>query len=195
MKTRQLFSTLLIIFSLITVSSATAGLFSDDVTPAEERKTIQAERQEILTKMFKERPELRAKVDAAPGYATFSVLATQRGTGVVVNKNKMTYMDIVSIGGGVGAGVKDLMTLIIFKDQKTIDQFVNSGWEFGASADAALKSGDKGTELSGTSSMAVPTDGEVDLPMKIYVLTEAGVSAQATISGVKFSKDEELNKY
>jgi len=201
MKYRYIISAVLIFVSLIFASTVSAAIFSDDITPAEERKVIQSERKDILKKMFQKRPELKAQVEAAPGYATFSVIninvlliATQRGTGIVVNNNKMTYMDVISVGGGVGAGVKDLMTLIIFKDQKAIDQFINSGWEFGASADVAAKSGDKGAELSETASMAVPTEAELKGPMRIYVLTEAGVSAQATISGVKFSKDDELNK-
>ena len=33
----------------------------------------------------------------------------------------------------------------------------------------------------------------VDTSMEVYKITEAGVSLQATISGVKFSKDDELN--
>jgi len=156
----------------------------------------------ILEKFFKDTPVLKEKVDKAPGYATFStfnmnllLLATQRGSGVIVNRktNKIIYMKIVSIGGGIGAGIKDLGTLIIFNKQETMDQFINSGWQFNASADAALKSGEKGEELGKTGSVAIPTEnGELTL-MEIYVITEADVSAQATIAGTKFYKNEELN--
>lgn len=31
-------------------------------------------------------------------------------------------------------------------------------------------------------------------PMEIFILTEAGISAQATISGVKFSRDDYLKE-
>ena len=53
------------------------------------------------------------------------LVATVRGTGVVIDnkKNKEIYMDVLSIGGGIGAGVKDLNFLIIFNKHETLEQF------------------------------------------------------------------------
>ena len=218
MKTKLTTLVLLIIFSLTTAGVLSAGIFSDDETPAEERVQIQGERKDILKKMFEDQPNLEQQVKEAPGYATFSVInmnlllvATARGTGVVIDneKNKEIYMDVMSIGGGIGAGVKDLNVLIIFNKHETLEQFTTSGWQFGAKADAALKSGDKGAEVGESLSVTTPTeDGELNTsmsgglstvtgakpPMEIFILTEAGISAQATVSGVKFSRDDELNE-
>ena len=84
-----------------------------------------------------------------------------------------------------------------------------SSWQFGATADAALKSGEKGVEVGESVSVTTPTeDGGLDSsmsgelgavtgvkpPMEIFTLTEAGISAQATVSGVKFSRDDKLNE-
>jgi lipid-binding SYLF domain-containing protein len=55
-------------------------------------------------------------------------------------------MDVIAVGGSIGEGIKDLRLLIVFNEDKTIEQFINSGWQFGASADASLKSGEKGSE-------------------------------------------------
>lgn len=207
-----------IILSLAIMHTASAGIFSSSKSPAAERETIQKERTELLKDIFSEQPELEQKIKSAPGYATFSVInvnlllvATARGTGVITDNknNEKIYMDIISVGGGIGAGIKDLRLLIVFNEDKAMEQFINSGWQFEASADASLKSGKKGAELGESVSVAAPgEDGSIDSsmsggvstitgakpPMEIYTLTEAGISAQATISGVKFSKNDKLNE-
>jgi len=215
MNTKIIIYALLCIFSISVSSPVSAGLFGDKETPAEEREQILAERADILEKMFEDQPALKKKVDEASGYATFSVLnvnllvlATARGTGVAVDNktNKETFMKMTSIGGGLGAGLKDMNILIIFNEPDALDEFMNSGWQFEAQADAAAKSGDKGGEIGEGVTVTSPdengamgtsmssTSREVaSAPMEIYKLTEAGVSAQATISGVKFSKDDDLN--
>ena len=77
------------------------------------------------------------------------MLATARGVGIVKdNKSgKETFMKVTSIGGGLGAGIKDLQALLIFNDQEALRKFIDSGWQFGAQADASLKSGDKGAAV------------------------------------------------
>jgi lipid-binding SYLF domain-containing protein len=216
MKTKNILFSLQVLLCLLFVAPAFAGIFGQDETPEEERKQIQAERVEVLKKVSAEYPELQKKVAAAPGYATFSavnmnllLLSTSKGTGIVVDneKNREIYMKVLALAGGIGAGLKDLNILIIFNEYETLEQFVTSGWQFGAQADAALKSGEKGAELGESVSMAAPTEDGVDtsmssglsgvtnveVPMEIYKITEAGISAQATIGGVKFSPDEDLN--
>ena len=217
MKTQIITYTLLIMFSFVSANPTCAGIFGKDESPAEQRKQIQTERKEVLDKVFKLQPQLEKKVEKAPGYATFSavnmnllLLATTRGTGIVVDneKNEVTYMKVTSVGGGIGAGVKDLSVLIIFNEHEALERFVNSGWYFAAQADAALKVGEKGGEVGESTSVAAPTKNggldasmsggmsgvtQVETAMEIYKITETGIAAQATVSGVKFSKDDELN--
>ena len=64
-------------------------------------------------------------------------------------------------------------------------KFIDSGWEFGAGADAAAQ----GSEVGG----AVGSAGTFNEGMTVYQLTEAGLVAQASVAGTKYWKDKELN--
>ena len=187
-------------------------------TVDEKRTTVRNDRREILQDLYADQPELKHKVSAAAGYATFStvnihllLVSTANGHGVVIDNStgKETFMRMASLGGGLGAGVKDFRALFIFNDRKTMDEFIEHGWQFGGQADAALKSGDKGLALG--ESMSVSTDleeGGVDAgvsgglgsvtksktAIEIYQITDAGVALQASISGTKYWKYKSLNK-
>jgi len=93
-------------------------------------------------------------------------------------------MRMAEAGIGFGAGVKDVRTIFVFHSKDAYEQFVNSGWEFGAHADAAAKAGDKGAAVGGE----VAVSG-----MTIYQITESGLALQATVKGSKYFKDDELN--
>ena len=185
-------------------------------TPDQQRAEVRAERDSILKKIYKKQPALEARVVKAPGYATFSavnvnllLLATARGGGMAVDNKtgKETFMRVASVGGGIGLGIKDLRALFIFNDRGTLQQFLDSGWQFGAQADASLKSGDKGGEIGESVSVAEGKDGGIDTgvsggvagvtqaktAIEVYKITEAGISLQATIAGTKYWKDEDLN--
>jgi lipid-binding SYLF domain-containing protein len=93
-------------------------------------------------------------------------------------------MKMGEVGLGLGLGVKDFRAVFVFDNQATFNRFVESGWEFGAHADAAAKAKDKGGAVGGE----VLIDG-----ITIYQLTESGLALQATIKGTKYWKDDELN--
>ena len=57
-------------------------------------------------------------------------------------------MSMGSLGGGVGAGIKDLSVVFIFKNADMMKQFIEDGWQFGGEADATAKAGDKGAAAS-----------------------------------------------
>ena len=149
------------------------------------------------------------------------LLATGNGYGVVVDNKtrKETFMRMGSLGGGIGAGVKDVRVIFVFHDPKAMKQFIEEGWQFGGQADAAAKYQDTGvsaeqnvkgsvnftdgtvsagsstdvragTEKSDATGAAVATRGG----MAVYQFTESGVALQATVSGTKYWKDSKLNK-
>jgi len=206
----------LIVIALIS-NPAWAQLFGEKKSPDEERAEIRKERIEIINTVAKDKPEIKKKIKDAAGYASFSavnvnllLLATARGVGIVKDNKtgKETFMKVTSLGGGIGAGVKDLQALLIFNEHETLKKFIESGWQFGAQADAALKSGDKGHAVGESASVAVDSeDGSVDTGLssgagdvtqvetaiEIYRITKSGISMQATIAGTKFSKDDDLN--
>lgn len=201
-----------VLILLLALVSSGCGLFAKKKTPDQQRAEIRQEHANTLKMVYEKKPELEKRVAKAPGYATFSalnmnllLLATARGTGVVIDNKtgKETFMSVIGIGGGLGAGVRDLRALFIFNERDALDEFVTSGWQFGAQADASLKSDGKGGELGESVSVSdgadVGTSGGVakvtpgTLPIEVYKITKAGISLQATISGAKFSKDNELN--
>jgi len=150
-------------------------------------------KQEVLSDLYRIQPAARSKVAKAPGYAVFSnaninlVLASFSGGQGVVKDNgtgRHTYMNMGEAGIGFGLGVKDFRAVFVFHDRDTMKNFIESGWEFGAHADAAAKAGNKGGAVGGEMLL----DG-----VTIYQMTESGLALQATLKGTKYWKDSALN--
>jgi lipid-binding SYLF domain-containing protein len=121
--------------------------------PEEKRQSVRKERDEMLAELYRTKPELKARLKQAAGYATFKqtdvnlfLLASGNGYGMLVeNKTgKETVMRVASLGGGVGLGVKDLRVIFVFNDAKVMQQFLEQGWQFGGKADASAKYQDTG---------------------------------------------------
>jgi lipid-binding SYLF domain-containing protein len=181
----------IIVFLLAAILSgcATTGA----TTPNEKRQAILKMKQEVLSDLYRTQPGARSKVAKAPGYAVFSnaninlILASFSGGQGVVKDNRTgrhTYMNMGEAGIGFGLGVKDFRAVFVFHDRNTMKDFIESGWEFGAHADAAAKAGNKGGAVGGE----VLLDG-----VTVYQLTESGLALQATLKGTKYWKDSELN--
>ncbi len=177
------------IMALMVGGCATTG----SVTPVEKREAILAMKNDVLSKLYKLKPDVKSQVSRAPGYAVFSnanvniVLASFGGGQGVVRNNKSgkyTYMKMGEVGVGLGLGAKDFRLVFIFHSNDSMNRFVESGWAFGAQADAAAKAEDKGAAVGGE----ITVDD-----MTIYQLTETGLALQATVKGTKYWKDDELN--
>jgi lipid-binding SYLF domain-containing protein len=168
---------------------ATSGATTTDG----KRRAILDMKQEVLAELYRVRPGAESQIANAPGYAVFSnanvnlVLASFSGGEGVVRDNRTgrhTYMKMGEVGIGLGLGVKDFRAVFVFHDRGTMQKFIDSGWEFGAHADAAAKAGDKGGAVGGEVFM----DG-----ITVYQLTESGLALQATVKGTKYWQDRELN--
>jgi lipid-binding SYLF domain-containing protein len=149
---------------------------------------------ETLAELYQSKPEARSKVQKAAGYAVFSNINTNlflfssgNGYGVAIDNSngRKTYMKMNFLGLGPGIGVKDFRAVFVFNNKQVMNDFIESGWEFGGHADAAAKSGDKGAAAGGE--MYIEDD------IEIYQITEAGIALQATIAGTKYRKYAELN--
>lgn len=170
-----------------------SGCVSNNQTPAEKRQAVNSMKNTVLTELYQQKPSVRKQIESAAGYGVFSnaninlVLASfGGGYGVVKNNRtgKSTYMNMGEVGVGFGLGVKDFRAVFVFHNQQTLTRFVEQGWAFGAQADAAAKTSEKGAAVS----------GEVTLDnITIYQLTETGLALQATVKGTKYWKDSELN--
>ena len=86
---------------------------------------------------------------------------------------------------GLGMGVKKFRQVWVFKSKKTLNGFINSGWEFGGQATAAAKSGSKGGGLAGAIA--------VDVDILLYQITDDGLALEFTGKGTKYYKDDDLN--
>ena len=164
-------------------------------TAAEQRAHILDMREQTVADVDAAHPGTRARLEHVPGYGVFSNVRGQvlfvgagQGYGVVSDRltQEDTYMKMVSLGAGYGFGAKDFRALFVFNQPSTLVSFVESGWEFGGSADATAKSGAKGAGVGGA--------GTASPNMEIYVVTDSGVLAQASIAGTKYWRDSELNE-
>lgn len=186
-----------LLVGLLAVIFIFSGFFGGEKSKediAKARQEIKKMSRETLQMLYKYAPEARNQIKNAYGYATFSnvginvfLVSTENGSGLAHNNKtgKDIYMKMFSGGVGVGLGVKDFRIVFVFDNKKVFDEFVNSGWEANAQADAAAKADEKG----GAASAAVTVAPGVH----IYKLTKNGLALQATIQGTKYWKDDELN--
>jgi lipid-binding SYLF domain-containing protein len=160
----------------------------------EKRAAIRKESQATLAKLYKAQPGAKAAIQKAAGYAAFDnfgmnlfVISTASGKGIVVDKasKKETFMKMLSGGVGLGLGAKDFRVVFVFENKKALNDFLNSGWDADAHAEASAKSGQKGGAYEGAISVAPG--------VWVYQLTETGLALQATLQGTKYSKDDKLN--
>ena len=163
------------------------------VTPAEKRQSILNMRTQVLNDLYEVKPDVQAQLNSASGYGVFSnaninvIFASFGGGYGVVRDNaggRDTYMKMGEFGLGLGAGAKDFRLVFVYHTRDALNRFLDSGWTFGAQADAAAKASDKGGAVGGEAVVADIT---------VYQLTESGLVLQATVKGTKFWKDNELN--
>lgn len=175
----------------ILASCTTTGMTRG--TPTERRQAIQEMRQDVLSELYRIKPDTRAQIASATGYAVFSnanvnlILASfGGGIGVVRSNagNDDTYMRMGEVGIGIGAGVKDFRAVFVFHNDEALERFMDVGLSVGGQADAAAKAGDLGGAVSG--------EAIID-NVSVYQLTQSGLALQATIKGTRYWQDADLN--
>jgi len=161
---------------------------------AKEQAEVRKAGQDALAAVYKLQPSARKAVESAAGYAAFSnfgmkILVAGGGSGkgiAVNNKTKaMTYMKMAEIQAGLGFGAKKFQVVFVFENEAALNNFINSGWEFGGQATAAAKSGDKGSAYQGAVA--------VSPGVWIYQVTDKGLALELTAKGTKYYKDADLN--
>ena len=182
----------LMVLTLAAALAAPGIAFGAD--KAKEQAEVRKGGQDALAAVYKLQPSARKAVESAAGYAAFSnfgmkILVAGGGSGegiAVNNKTKaMTYMKMAEIQAGLGFGAKKFQVVWVFETEKALNDFINSGWEFGGQATAAAKSGDKGSAYQGAVA--------VSPGVWIYQVTEKGLALELTAKGTKYYKDSELN--
>lgn len=166
----------------------------NDLPIAQRQQMIHEMETETLARLYDEEPATKNKIKNAAGYGVFAnanvnliLISAGGGYGVVTDNStgERTYMKMALGGIGLGLGAKDYRQVLIFKSQRVLTKFIESGWEFGGHADAAAKAGDSGGELSG--------EGAIGADIEAYSMTESGLALQATVAGTKYWQDDDLN--
>jgi lipid-binding SYLF domain-containing protein len=140
------------------------------------------------------KPEIKAAVAKAPGYAVFTtygvsfIIGGSGGTGVVHdNKTKKnTFMKIGGASAGFQLGAVENDVLVIFKTASAMQGFIKNGW--GATGGVAAGAAVEGKGGGGGGQGATPM-GDVET----FTLTKNGLEAGLSIGGVKAWKDDDLN--
>lgn len=187
----------IIAFLLMTfgISVAISGIaLAKDPSKQEQQTEIRKMAKETLARLYKEQPASKKNVEASAGYAVFSNFGMKiflfgggSGKGVVVDKStkKDTFMKMIEAQVGIGMGVKKFRQVWVFKSKKSLNGFINSGWELGGQGTAAAKSGSQGGDLAGAIA--------VDVDILLYQLTDDGLALELTGKGTKYYKNDDLN--
>src|SRR5215813_7258209 len=105
-------------------------VLANEATKAEKQAAIRKEAQATLAKLYQVQPGSKAAIQKAAGYAAFDsfgmnllVLSTAHGKGVAVaNRGKTeTFMKMLSVGGGIGMGIKDFRAVFVFETPQALD--------------------------------------------------------------------------
>jgi lipid-binding SYLF domain-containing protein len=185
----------------LSFSSEAFAFFGKKKSEAEKQEAIEQEKadirnmvQEILARLYKIQPGAKTAIAGSAGYAVFSNFGMKiffagggSGKGIVFDKenNTETFMKMVEAQAGLGLGVKKFSLIWVFMNHEDVDEFINSGWEFGGQATAAAKLDDKGEAFSGAMS--------VSPGIWLYQLTDEGIALELTGKGTKYYKDKNLN--
>jgi lipid-binding SYLF domain-containing protein len=200
-KEKTMIKTNHVAFSIIAVAlilgftSTAVTVRAADEKEIEQKKTdIRKMAQETLARLYKLSPSAKQAVARSAGYAVFSnfgtkifVLGGGSGKGLIIDNKtqKETFMKMVEVQAGLGLGVKKFRLVWVFENRTDVNEFINSGWEFGGQTSAAAKLGDEGGAVAGAMS--------VSPGIWLYQLTDDGLALELTGKGTKYYKDDDLN--
>src|SRR6266481_5725643 len=106
------------------------------IHPTSGAKKIRKMAAATLTELYGLQPASQALIQKSVGYAVFNnigtnllLLSTARGAGVAVNTKtgKDTFMKMISLGAGLGVGVKGYRVVFVFETDEALGRFVDSG--------------------------------------------------------------------
>lgn len=161
----------------------------------EKREEIREMASETLTKLYELQPSAKTAINKSAGYAVFSnfglkilVLGSGKGEGIAVNKKtgKETFMKMLELQAGLGLGIKRFSVVFVFENEGVLNEFIDSGWEFGGQSTVAAKLDDEGGAFTGAAT--------VSPGVWVYQITKDGLALELTVKGTKYMKNDKLNE-
>ena len=171
---------------------APAPVFQNQVD--EQRADIRAMASDTLAQLYQQYPDARRQIQRAAGYAVFSnfgfkvlFMGSATGEGLAVSRatRRETFMRMVELQPGYGFGVQRFRLVFVFETPQAFDQFVDSGWEFGANAMASAQ--------TRTQQMGSQLGVSVSPGVLMYQLSDQGAIVGVSITGAKYYPDPNLN--
>ena len=181
------------------LTMACLAAFSGCVTPrgdtvTQRQANVQDMRLATLDELYLEKPSAKSMMDLAVGYGVFRAMGTaflfggtSNGYGIITDNRtgKDTYMRAFSGSAGFGFGIKEYRMVILFYDAAVMEDFITTGWDFGAQASATMASGGEGGEVAGTATFTRSMD--------IYEFTKEGIFLRADVKATRFWPAPDLN--
>lgn len=180
--------TLLLLASLLLGACMSSG-----GSVVQRRQAVQDMREQVLSELYRQKPDVRAQIQSAPGYAVFSnanvnIIFASIGGGYGIMHDRSTgrdtYLKMGELGVGLGIGAKDFRAVLVFHTSDAVKRFQDYGMSVGAGADAAAVTSDQGGAVG----------GELNFDnITVYQMTESGLALQATLKGTRYWPDPALN--
>lgn len=179
--------TAFLVVTLISLTPAQADVQS-------KRADVRSAAAGVLASLYEAQPSAQHAVEAAAGHAVFSNFGmkiltvgggTGRGLAIDRRTGNETFMKMLEVQAGLGLGVKRFGVVFVFENEDALKRFIDSGWELGGQAAAAVKYGEKGGALEGAIS--------VSPGVWMFQVTKDGLAAELVVKGTKYFKDGDLN--
>ncbi len=186
MSTRHLLAAAAV--ALMAAACTTTPNLATDTTIAAKRESIDADADAAIKSLQTQVPASRELLAQAHGVLVFPrvisaglVVGGSHGRGVLRTGNTTAgYYNATGANVGLVAGADSKEVFVLFMTQDALDRFVNShGWTAGVDASVTfLKVGADGTVTTQT----------VQQPIVGFALSNAGLMANLSIEGMKFTR-------
>ena len=193
MKTRR--NALQHFLALTLVTAAPGVAVAKEPSKSSKRAELRKMAADTLKRLYKMEPSARSVIAQAAGYAVFRNFGLKiflagggSGDGIVIDQTTKheTFMKMVEIQAGLGLGIKKFSVVFVFQNPDSMTRFIESGWEFGAQATAAVTDDGAGGGVQGAVS--------VDAGVWMYQLTDKGLALELTAKGTKYYRNTDLNE-
>lgn len=190
MRPNNLVKFLAILMLLLLMSATVASAASVQ----EKRDSIRQMRTNTLQKLYDVHPSAQGAIQNAYGYAVFDNSDIQlgligggsgNGLAIINSTGGEIFMKTGEGSVGIGLGVKNYKLIFVFETQKAFASFTGDKWEWGGQATAAATDSVSGDSAQGAVS--------VGPDVWVYQLTDKGLELTATIRGIRYYKDKDLN--